>query len=603
MVPGMLLALLGVGSAVVVGVGGPLVLTWAVAIAALTLVFRRWCALPAALGYATVVFLAAELALLYLGPLLATRMPVPDVVLWTAVSVAAGIALAVRPAPRPSRRGWWTGLAAASGSIVVVVSVLLAQVVPGALRLAWAMNSDAVNVLTFSRDILAAGGLSTPSSAADTSPTPLPFGMLAAALAPGRTGVADGALAEHDVVRLAQLWIMMIALACALAGAIVLQATERVRLSLAVAAIVVASLAGLSWYVIGVQFGYGFLSSAFAVALLLAAWLVFLDAETRPALGLATLLLGGTVMLGVWSPLIACVAAMGIALVAMQWRAIRSAGAWRLALVGAATVVLLAYVALVTAPEYLAKSAFLGANGGFPAFGPGQVLTILAVTALVAALGARLLGAHHSSVGALAVVVGGGLGLAFLLGQRAGAESGWGYYPAKYGWTVTILAIMIAIGLGSALLQNADPRRRWDVATALLGVGLVAALLWSPVQPLAQVPLLTLLKGTSDGMSNRAADLVLEHAGRDNGQDVFWRSTVGDSWPNLWLLQLDIDDNHHNPVRSFAYQLSVFTPEQMCEVVDLLGSAVVIRTADPAAEPDLAAVCRGRDYSIIVGDY
>jgi len=602
MVPGIVLALGAVIGIAVAAFGGPIVILWAAAVAALFLTLRRWMPAPSALGTATALFLAAELGMLYLNPLFGAPLPVLDLVAWSVVSLGAAVWLVLRPAAAIGSRGWWMALAAASGSLIVTVSMLAAQVVPGATRLAWAMNSDAVNVMTFSRDILAAGGLVGASSDQDTSPTPLPFGMLATALAPGRASVAEGALAEHDVVRLAQLWVFMIALACLLAGAITVRATASVRLSLAIPATVVASLVGLSWYVIGVQFDYGFFSSAFAVVLLLASWLVYLDGDTRPATSLAVLLLAGTVVLAVWSPLVICVAAFGVVIVVTRWRALVTSGPLRLAALGVCLLIFIGYIALVTLPEYLAKSSFLGANGGFPVFGPGQVVTIMVVTALVAALGARFLGLRYPVIGTLAVVTGAAIGLAFLLSQRTGAESGWGYYPAKYAWTFTILLIVITIGASAAFLAHVNLRRGWDVAIAVLGVGVLAGLVWSPVQPSAQAPLVSVLAGTSGGMPDRASTFIFDYSGRADGQNVFWRSSVGDSWPNLWLLQLDVDDNHHNPVRSFAYQTATFTPEQMCEVVELLGSDVVIRTADPAAQTDLDAVCDA-EYTVELGDY
>lgn len=580
-----------------------MVIVWAVAVLALFFVVRRWIPAPSALGIATLLFLAVELGMLYLNPVTGLALPVLDVAVWGVVILVSAVWLGLRRVSAPTARGWWLGAAAASGSLIVVGAISLAQVVPGATRLAWAMNSDAVNVMTFSRDILATGGLATASSEADTTPTPLPFGMLGVALSPGRDLIDNGALAEHDVMRLAQLWVFMIALACLLAGVIAARGAVGARRSLAVTATVVTSLAMLSWYVIGVQFEYGFLSSAFAVVVLLAAWLAFLDGEQRPAVSLAVLLLAGTVVLAVWSPLIVVVASLGVVIAVTQRRQLLRSGPLRLAAVVAAALVLVLYVALVTLPEYLVKSGFLGANGGFPNFGPGQVVTIMVVTALVAALGARFLGLRHAVLGAIAAVTGGAIGLAFLLAQRTGADTGWGYYPAKYGWTVTILLVVIAVGGTTGFLAALNPRRLWDAVIGLLAVALLGALLWSPVQPSAQFPLTGVLAGSGGGMPQRAADLIFEASGRDNGQNVFWRSTVGDGWMNLWLLQLDVDDNHHNPVRNFAYQLTTFTPDEMCKVVDLLGSDVVVETADAAAEAELAAVCPGRNYTVTVGAY
>ncbi len=580
-----------------------IVILWAFAVLALFLVVRRWVPAASALGYSTVLFLAVELGLLYLNPLTGLPMPVLDVVVWSAVILGGAVWLIIRGVALPTRRGWWVRAAALSGSVIAVVTIALAQVVPGAVRLAWAMNSDAVNVMTFSRGILSSNGLASASTAADTSPTPLPFGMVALTLSPGRDAVADAALTEHDVIRLAQVWVFMIALTCLLAGVIAARGAATARLTLAVPATVIASVAMLSWYVIGVQIEYGFVSSAFAVAVLLSSWLVYLDGEKRPAIALAVLLLAGTVVLAVWSPLIIVIAALGVVIVVTRFRELLRSGLLRLLAVGAGVVILALYVLLVTLPEFLVKSSFLGANGGFPAFGAGQVVTIMVVTALVAVLGARLLGLRYAVLGALAAVVGGGIGLAFLLAQRTGAESGWGYYPAKYGWTVTILLLAITVGGAAGFLAKIERGKLLDYAIAVLAVGVLGGLMWSPVQPTGQFPLTGVLTGSVGGMPQRAADLIFESSGRDNGQDVFWRTTTGDNLMNLWVLQLDIDDIRDNPVRTYAYQAAVFTPEQMCEIVDLLASDVVIKTADAAAAGDLEAVCDATDYTVTVGDY
>ena len=576
-----------------------MVAVWSVGLVALWLLARRRVPAPAALGYAAIGFLGVELVVLLVNPLLGLALPWLEVGVW-ALIVVATVAVRVRDArggaggPRANGRSIALGIAAASGGILIVAGTALAQVVPGALRIAWAMNSDAVNVVAFARELLAAGGIDP--SASDT-PTPLPFAMLASAAAPGRDGVADAALAGHDIAALAALWVLLLALGCLLAGAIVARSVAAVRTPLAVGATAIASLLGTTWYVLGVQFQFGFLNIAFAIAVLLAVWLVYLDAEERPALALAALVLAVAVLLSVWSPLVIVVIPLGVIVAVRQRRAILASG-WRgLAPIAASVVLTLVYVVGISVPQYLAISAFLAADGGFPAIGPSVIIATIGVGGLTAALAARLRGQRHALIGILGAILGLAVGLGFLLAQRWGAEVTWGYYPAKFAWAVSILLLVIAIGSAATMLDGV--RRRTDAIAVAFGLVLLTGLVWAPSEPqdpISQLPLVEILKGDAFGLTNEQSDTVLALTGREGGQHLLWQ-TPYDQWGNRWLLQLDVDDFNTNPAKAYAY-LPALTATDVCDVVDLFGTEVTVHTMNPDVESALAGTCPDANLTV-----
>ncbi|MES2169381.1 MAG: hypothetical protein V4479_01475, partial [Actinomycetota bacterium] len=59
-------------------------------------------------------------------------------------------------------------------------------------------------------------------------------------------------------------------------------------------------------YFIGVQFDGGFINSAFALLVLVAAWVAYLGGERAPAVAAGSMVVAAVVLLSVWSPLVAC---------------------------------------------------------------------------------------------------------------------------------------------------------------------------------------------------------------------------------------------------------------------------------------------------------
>jgi hypothetical protein len=595
----VLTALVVILCLVIAVLGGPLVPLWAIAMWAMCLAFTAVVPPLLAVAYAVVSFCILELALLHLSPAIGRSVQAVEYVVWTGVALAACGYRLVHPSSRsllrPAHR--WLALSASAGSVTVIVAVLLAQVVPNAIHLTWAMNADSVNVMGFARRMLADGGIeptSTPQS------TPLPFAMVASNMAGGRSTLANDAVLRHDVTRLAEVWVFAIALCCLLTGGLAARVARNLRLRIAVPVTIAASVAGLSWYFIGVQFDGGFINSALALVLLLAAWLVFVGGERHPVSAIVVLLLASTVLLAVWSPLVVCLIALELVLVIRGFRTIRGRGAWSLIAIAVAAAIFFCYAFAFALPSLLSGSGALAGDGGFPPIGPKFILIIIAVVVVLGVVVARVTGTAHATVGALALILAFSLGLIFLLFQRRAAAFLWGYYPAKYAWTVSLLLLVIAMTFAVTLLARA-PTRIGSSVTALLGVaGVFASLIWSPAgdyQRLALSPLTGILQGGSG--YNRIADTVFRYSGSANGYDVLWKSAEGDYWPNYWLLQTDIPNAPSNPVRIFASIPGTLSVDQICQVVTLLGPNTIVHTAEPSALTELAASCPSNDYRIV----
>lgn len=566
-----------------------MVAVWTLGLIALGSLFARRMPPPAAIGYATIAFFGGELAVLLVGPLLGVPLPWAEVVLWGAVTVVAVVGAVRGPRLTLDRRAVAVGIAASSGAVILIVGLALTAVLPGSLGLGWAMNGDAVNVVVFVRELLGAGGI---DASASDSPTPLPFAMIASAMAVGRAGVADAALATHDVTALAVVWTFVLALSSILAGAVAAHGARGARTRLAVPVTAVASLVTLTWWVLGVQVQFGFVTVAFSVAILLAGWLVFLDASERPVLALSALIVATAAILGTWSPLAVCLVPLGVVVVVRSWRAILRAGLAGWLLIGGAVLLVMVYLALAGIPLFLRAAGFLGADGGFPPIGAGVILALTALAGLATAVMVRLRPNDSAALTGIIALAGGfAVGLGFLLLQRAHSEPLWGYYPAKFAWTVSIVLVVIAIGSAAALLDRLGSG--WSArAASAFGVLLLVGLLWSPTEPLGptgQLPLVGILRGDAFGQFPGQASEVLALTGREAQPTIYWHTSF-DRWANLWLLQLDIEDFNTNPVRPLAFEYAL-DPDQVCQAAELLGGDVVVVTEDPAAQGVLDDAC------------
>jgi hypothetical protein len=70
-----------------------------------------------------------------------------------------------------------------------------------------------------------------------------------------------------------------------------------------------------------------------------------------------------------------------------------------------------------------------------------------------------------------------------------------------------------------------------------------------------------------------------------------------DSFVNGWLLQLQADSSA-DAIRAYSYSLYPDDPAKLCEAAQSWGGPVVIETADPGLEAELALACPDADLSV-----
>ncbi|MES2169380.1 MAG: hypothetical protein V4479_01470, partial [Actinomycetota bacterium] len=260
---------------------------------------------------------------------------------------------------------------------------------------------------------------------------------------------------------------------------------------------------------------------------------------------------------------------------------------------------LVGYAVAVALPGFVSSSSTLGGDGGFPAIGPTSIFVIVAATAALACAAAVLGQARHAAVGALALIATFALGLGYLLFQRRSAANLWGYYPAKYAWTVSLLLLVIGLGFAVASVVELRPRGVWQRLGAIAVTAVLVSLAWMPsgnFTALAQLPLAGIL--TAGPSANIQASTVFRLSGTGNGNDVLWRSAEGDYWPNYWLLQVDVAPT--NVARLFSNDQGTLSVEQMCALIGELGGKVIVHTGDPTASAELHAACGGEQFTVRV---
>jgi len=595
---GLIAAFASIGAAVWLVAGGPVIPLWIVALWALWRLLVRIVTPVIALAYATITFLFSELIVLHITPYIGVGTSVIDGVLWGVLALVVGVRTALRPTKNRvfSARNRLLALAVLIGPILLIGAVVLAQILPEATHLAWAMNADSVNVIGFARRMFADGGIN-PSST--PQPTPLPFALVASNMAGGREGLADDAVLQHDVVRLAETWVFAIALSCLLVGGLVAQVCAELRLRVALPVVALASTAGLTWYFIGVQFDGGFINSGFAILILVAGWLAYVGRGAHPIGSLLALVVASTILLAVWSPLVICLLGLGAVLFFGKARAVLTVRSSLL--LALAVLFFLVYAFAFTLPALFARAASLGDDGGFSAIGPAPIFVIAAVTFAFSSVVATVAQQPRLAAGAIAVVGSGGIGLGYLLWQRRGAQSLWGYYPAKFAWTVSLLLLVIIVHLLVTLLERYPPRSLWPTLSLVSSVALVATLMWAPGEAAKtpdQLPMLGILRGGVTG--NAFTETIFRYSGSASGHTVFWHSSEGDSQINYWLLQTNIPPTSAERVGAFANSPGTLSVAQICTVVALLGPNTVVRTADPMAIATLAASCSARHYHVVL---
>jgi len=517
-------------------------------------------------------------------------------------AIALGVLIRLGPlrVPRVTARTALMVLALLALPVATAVT-LAVTALRGSLGYSWAMHNDAVwNVVT-ARFILDDRGIAPWLHDSSAPLTPL---LLALGMAPGRDDIAPAQLLMHDIARSAELWVLL-ALGCSLlAGVIAARTVPATAPLLRAAAVLVAGLIPMAWFTFGYALEFGFYNATLSALLLLATWLAWLEHDRHPLLATPLLALASVALLSTWAPL---VAVSGLLLVFAAARAIRGARTRIPLLVAISSLAVVAgSFAAFTLPALLAQSGALSANGGIFQATPlnlgGILLAALAVIVAAAVRRRDLV----AVLGASAVVLSGGVGIAYLLYQRSGEDELWGYYPVKFGWLVLTF---IAVPAVAAAFSLAATFRRRAVSSLVLVLALLmlAGSLWQLGPRYAPrtanlLPLTAIANGTGMAHLNPASERVLGVA-VDGDQRIAFRlwGAEYDRFANMWLLQLEARSGD-DPLRAWAYGLNPESDSDLCSALSESPRSVTVLTADTGLAERLAEHCPvpTADYSIEV---
>lgn len=584
------------------GAGWPLWLAVWLGVGALVAHRTDWF-LGIAAGPAVGLFVVTML--LRLTPLLGVGIATPVLIVHLAIGVAVavllwrhGVLTLDARLVRPLRQI----LVASASALAGLVAVFAIVVVPGRWNIAWVTSGDSITSLMFSRYMFGDGGISPER----TNPVPVPYSLVAAALAPGRHSIPPEEYLRHDLGQLAQLWILVLLGAAVLAGAVVVASRGTASWWVTTPLALVAGALPLSWFVAGNALQFGFFNAALACFLLLAGWLVYLRAERYPVPAYVVLTLIITVLLGTWGPVAIVLGSVLLVLAGRNLRVLTSrVDVPRFILVIAATAQMVGYALFVTVPDFLREQGALSADGGIFTSTSNTAIAVGAALLVVAACARLQQGRSHVFAGVLALTGAGALLVVVFVLLRHAVPNPWGYYPAKFAWLLEALALVIILALiAQALSVRLDQVRSARVVLVAGGIVLVGSLAWqiTPLGPetSAVSPIVEVWRKTGIAASGDAAELAMRFAtpGEKNIL-VGYADPSTDAYVNSWSLQINTTDAT-DPIRISAYALDVTKIDDVCTAIGRFESGATIRTRNPDLEASLRAECSDQDFSVVL---
>ena len=503
---------------------------------------------------------------------------------------------------------WWP---AGVGAGIALGTFLLAGVLPGASRVAWAMLGDSGSQLVEARLMMAAGGIAPPPL---SNPVPLTPALVAAISAPGRPASGAAEIFQHDLAAYTLTWAALIIASCALAGLVghaVVRQPARLTGVGARVTIAATSLLPLGWFWTGYPVKFGFINAHLVYVILLAAILAYLGTLRRPWLGLGLQLLAVVLVILTWSPLaivpLALACAHSVA-VFRSWagvsRGARVAGAF-------AGLVTLVIGVVLGVPMLLEARGSLNIAGGLAEF-PKPMLP-LAAAMLVTFVLVTPWRFSRAGVGLLAVGVAAmtGLGVVVVLsGQLTGP---WSYYPHKYAWIAA--AVVLTLALPQAICAAKEMRARGARAVIYAGAALAVIVSlgfgswWAPGDTALlrnSLPLLILVEDDlpDQGQSPDAvADAVVERVGLPR-LTIPWRSSIANDYrAAFWLIQLERERailRGDGVAAGELWFLANFheTPEDLCRLADVVPRGLTVQTADDGLSGETQTLCPAADIVV-----
>lgn len=519
----------------------------------------------------------------------------------------AGVVLVVASGDRlrlPGRAVWRGVLPAAVVPAVVGTVFASLPLLRDGHALSWAMRSDAVWNLVSARFLLDDRGL-IPSLHPNSSP--MTAVLLAAGMAPGRSGLTVDDLFPHDIAAMAALFAVATVITSLLAGLVVAQTIRPEHpVHRAIGAVLGSALIA-SWFVAGFSFQFGFYNVMPTVACLLVSWLAWRRAADAPVIAVSLLLATTTALLALWAFLaLVPLALAAVAAVRHILSRPRAFGWLSWTIVAVAVLQLLVYVVLVSLPDLRRDSGELAQGGSMAPVSPALLFVLIGVAVTITAVTARSPRSRADLIGVVTVSASVSVLYAYLGMQTKAAAYWWGYYPAKLVWFGGIMLLVVVIGLALDRLSRVE-LARWPrvaaTAGALVGiVAIAASVLPKPPTFGSLVPYTDIVsgQGVASGDDILPTLFALDDPSESKDMLVGYFGWKADAFANLWLLGASATAGT-DPIRPYSYYLDTTTPKDVCEAVEAWGGGVTIRTRDESLPARLAAVCPGGSGAVVVG--
>ncbi|MCU1543555.1 MAG: hypothetical protein JWM50_1420 [Microbacteriaceae bacterium] len=574
---------------------------------------RRWGALLAVPAVITAMVLAIILTLL-VTPFTPVNLGVVALV-ELALGAAIGV-VAVSRSGAITRRGAvaaaWLWLPATLGAFCWLVVRVLSMVLPDGSSIAWAMSGDTANNLYFARTILGDNGIAI---GAESNPVPVVASALAVPLALAHLSPSSTPSLAIDLSVFAWTWSAVIMICCVAMGVVVASLVGPGRTVTRAVTGAIGSLLPLTWFITGLPIDFGYLNAHFALALLLACWLVFLASDRTPAPALTVLVALAILLLLTWTPVVLVPVAFGVVVAVRHRRALLRTRGVALATPLVAAVAFLGLTATLTAPTYFAQADELAAGGhGYPAT---WILAIVLIgTALLSTAWLRTRLAVPLFPGMSALLLASYAALASTLYVARDLFDQWtAYYPAKLAWLLCALLMPVAASLlvGALTINRGLARSTLAVATATLAVATAACVPlglpdnYTPLQPADRI-----LTGESWHTGDDAARVIVALADT-GGVGLLWdtRST-DEAVINFWAM--DAAGGHYKGVtalRAFAFDEyrayratgghSAQSWNELCALLRNRSVSATVYTDNPELQRDLAERCTGSEARFVVG--
>lgn len=438
----------------------------------------------------------------------------------------------------------------------------------------WAMNEDMVWNTAQSLFIVGEGGVGQGPHA---NSAPLTNALFAIAITFGGGALRSTLIAQAIVIGLAAC------AASAISGLVVARQTRALAPLSRFILIFAVGWLPYTGALLGTVICFGHANSITSYLLLWLAWAVYSDDTIAPLSRVALLACITTAVAASWAPLVSIPVALGtVVFLGMLKNRVRSGmRAW---LGFTVAVGQLGVYALWVTLGGLQGTAALRQDGGTPSLGRRNALIVALV--IVAVAFAVLLASRTRRDGRMLANAGGGAlaslvlsapMLAYLIAQRAGAASLWGYYPLKYTLLLLLfLAGVLAAPLANLLTGNRASRIASLVAAVILVMMPVLACFgWMPSFTAAATGIRAALHPASPSQVRALDAMGLISDLRPGQASLLLADPDNEAIANKFLIQLS-SFSSEGPERVYSYVPGHLDDEQQCDLIGVWEREVAV---------------------------